>query len=544
MPLLRSRTVRSFDRLVLLLVALTAGCGTELGNGAASDRPSVVFLSLDTLSARHMSLYGYGRDTTPCIDRFAEDAVVFERCWANAPWTTPSYMSQFTGLHAASFNKPGELEEGESAWFLSPSHETLAEVLRGAGYHTAAFIDNPNVGAHLGFDQGFELFDDSAAERSIEDPEGGMLHIAPLALAWLDGLEPDERFFLFVQALDVHGPYLPHDDWKGTYRNAPATIVDRTVPIALGHDAILGAIPKYIADPIQAEGETELSVRALIDAYDEGIRGLDAALGSFFDALDERGLLDDAFVVISADHGESMVAHESYFDHQLLHGEELHVPLIVRPPGGLAGGRRVGQGVQLIDLYPTLIELAGASVSGVHGRSLARVWTGSTDDRRKEPPLVARGDFLDSRSIVVGNWKLIETNPTPNSGGVVGFLTTPRARRWIGARFPEFEGKVFGTAQLPASTLDGVDVTALFEEAKGELLGPFHALYDLNADPGESIDVSAQHPERVAELLARLDSESRRAEEARILDGASDANGETSPEMIEELRKLGYAEGE
>jgi arylsulfatase A-like enzyme len=490
-----------------------------------------------------MSLHGYERETTPRLDRFAEDAVVFEHCWANAPWTTPSYMSQFTGLYATSFRVPAEeREEDGPAWWLADAHLTLAERLAEAGYRTAAFVDNPNVAPEWGFGQGFELYDTSAAEIPVEDAAGGIRHLVPLALEWLDGLEEGERFFLFVQALDVHGPYLPDGEWKGLFAGAQSSVPDRRVPIALSHDGILGAIPKYIADPVQQEGETSLRVRPLVDAYDEEIRALDDCVGSFLEELGERGWLDETLVVFSADHGESLVEHDSYFDHQLVHGEDLHVPFVVRPPGGLAGGRRVATRVQLVDLLPTVLELSGLDVpGGLHGRSLAPLIQG---DSLPEVPIVAHGDYLESRSIVLDGWKLIESRPSPDAGGVTAFLTAPRTREWIAQRFPEYAGKVYNTHEMPPSIFEGTDPGALFEEASKELYGPFHELYRLERDPGELVDLAVREPQRVVELLERLDAESERAERARRQDARAQDQPVLSPEMLEELRKLGYVDGE
>ena len=497
-----------------------------------------MLVSIDTLSARHTSLHGYARPTTPGLDRLAQSAVVFERSWANAPWTTPSYMSQFTGLFAGSFRRPGKPAEGESPWAFADEHLTLAEALAGAGYRTAAFVDNLNAGPHLGLDQGFEVYDTSAAEIGLENPSGGIEHVAPMALAWLDALAEDERFFLFVQVLDVHGPYLAGlaaEDAHATIAADPSPVDERSVPVALAHDAILGAIPLYVAAPLMDEGDEALPVRPLVDAYDAGIRVTDAALARFVDALEARGLLDRSVLVVTADHGESMVEHESYFDHQLLHGEELHVPLLVRPPGGTTP-RRVTTDVQLVDLFPTLAELAGVTVPKRHGRSLVPALLGET---LAPAPIVAHGDFLASRSVLVDGWKLVETNPSLESAGLTGYLTTPRARAWIGARFPELAGKVFGTHEFLPEALEGADVGALYEESNASLRGPFRALYDLANDPGELVDRSAEHPERVRTLLEALDAAGARARAAFRDADATPLDDQTRAE----LQKLGYADG-
>ncbi len=516
------------------------------GNQKTHDRqlPPIIFISIDTLSARHTSLHGYPRETTPNLERLAESSVVFDRCTSNAPWTMPSYMSQFTGLYASTFSVRAEIqEEGESRWMLDAGHQTLAEVLAEGGYRTAAFIDNPNVDPAFGFDQGFQLFDGSAAEISITDRAGGFRHIAPRALAWLAELSPGEPYFLFVQALDVHGPYLPDEPWRGLFADDPLGDSTVTAPIALKHADIFGAIPFYIAAPLRHAGETELPVAPLVQAYDEGIRALDEDLGGFVRELEARGFLERAVLVVSADHGESLTQHDSFFDHQNLYQQDLHVPLVVRLPGGAADGshegRRISSAVQLVDLFPTLVELAGIDPLRlpVHGRSLVPLLRGEAFTER---PLFGYADLFDTRSITVDGWKLIESRPSISrmDGGIVPFLSHPRTRAWLGERFPEFRGKVFGTAGFPPSALESMDLHELWEEAQ-HLKGPFYELYDLRNDPDELHDLSREEPERVARLLEQLRTESDRAEAARRFDSRSSTT--LPPETLEELSKLGYA---
>ncbi|MFT5284230.1 MAG: arylsulfatase A-like enzyme [Planctomycetota bacterium] len=400
----------------LLCIALVSSCSAE----SDPERPSIVFISVDTLSARHTSLYGYERETTPGLDQLATSSVVFDRCWSNAPWTAPSYMSQFTGLQPASFRRPfGEDSEGD-LWSLAPEHEVLAELFQDAGYRTAGIVDNFNAGQLFGLERGFEYYDESAAKRGLDDVSGGIDHAAPLALEWLDALDPDEPFFLFLQVLDVHGPYLSGSKWKGEL--TASSIADRTAPVAVTKETMLSAIPKYTADPVLAEGQTRLSVIQLVDDYDRGIRSIDAALTDFVAELNSRDLLQKAWLVISADHGESMVEHESYFNHLLLHGEELHVPLIVRPPGGVEG-HRVGTNVQLVDLLPSFLDVGGLPhPKTLHGRSFLPAVLGQPLD---QVAAFAYGDFEESRSVIVGDWNLVETNPLVRSAGLAGFFSSP-----------------------------------------------------------------------------------------------------------------------
>ena len=520
-------------RIVVLLFGLL---GLSCERAAIAGRSSIVFVSVDTLAARHTSLHGYERPTTPGLDSLAERSVVFERCWANAPWTTPSYISQFTGLLPASFVAPGEPDPKTERWSLPPEHSVIAEVLLASGYRTAAFVDNPNAGALYELDRGFEYYDDSPSRIGLDQLDGGVELASALALEWLGELKSEEPFFLFLQVLDVHGPY--HSGAKWTGEMPRSSVVSRQVPISATNESILSAIPKYIADAETGASPASLPTGPILDDYDRGVRAMDDALTDFLTELGARGLLDRAWLFISADHGESMVEHDSYFNHQLLHGEELHVPLIIRPPGGTPA-RRVQSDVQLVDLFPTILEIAGvAPRAQLHGRSLLPAIQGAELDQR---PAFAFGDFEGSRSIVDNGWKLVETNPTLRSAGLVGFLSSKRGRGWIDRRFPDFEGKVFGTHELPIESIIGLGEAFFAKEAGPELFGPFRALYDLDSDPGELIDVSADHPEQLKRLLDLLDREEAKA---RALYIEYEPSREVAPELRDSLESLGYVSSE
>lgn len=361
----------------LTAVLLAAHCTLSCGNPTEREpRPSILFISIDTLSARHMSLYGYERETTPGLDRLALESVVFDRCWSNAPKTTPSYLSQFTGLLPESFRKQEQEDGGASLWTFSPKHPALAEVLRQNGYQTAAIIDNPNAGALHGLERGFDHYDDGPAQRGLEELDGGVDQVLPSAAQWLEQANADLPYFLFLQVLDVHGPYYSGAKWNEPF--APSELAGRTAPVAQSYGSILGAIPKYIAEPLAEPGQKELELEPIAQAYDRGVRAMDAAIAVFIEELDSNGALNNTWIVISADHGESMCEHDSYFNHQLLHGEELHVPLLIRPPGGTQA-RRIESDVQLVDLFPTMLDLAGIeSHHELHGRSLMQALKGAT----------------------------------------------------------------------------------------------------------------------------------------------------------------------
>lgn len=517
------------------LLLLATSCG-ETGPPpvALEDRPTVVFISVDTLTARHMSLYGYARETTPALEQFAQQATVFERCWANAPWTVPSYMSQFTGLNSAAFFNPSKT--GTADWILAlpEAHRTMAEYFQDAGYRTAAFIDNPNILADRGFDQGFDLFDDSATKLDHRHMGGGIDHITPLALDWLDQGPAGQPDFLFFQVLDVHGPYVSAGEFEGIFADTPSPVSSAMIPVALNDELIFGAIPHYIAQPVQEEGQLKVDRAILAEDYDEGIRAMDDALGKLLAQLEARGVLEDAVVIISADHGESMGEHDSYFSHVLNRGELLHVPLVIKLPGQTEG-RRVEGNAQLIDLLPTMLELADLpDPGGLHGQSLAASLEG---EKLESAPSLSFNWFRGSESIVDGDWKLLVTNPTLENSKFVGFLSAPRTRDWLLDYFPNSKGMVYGTPALPPSVIEKQDQKKLYLAMERELRGPYFDLYNIAEDPGELTNLAAQRPDLVESLWKRLQEvrDVARTRHIRV-----DKVKQLDAEAQAQLDKLGY----
>lgn len=516
----------------------------------APPRPPVVFISLDTFAARHTSLHGYPRETTPRLDAFAAGATVFERCLSNAAWTTPSYLSQFTGLLPSALrssrvqdrNPAPDGDVSWNDWFLADARWTLAEMLRGAGYRTAAFVDNPMVGRAYGVNQGFEVYDTSAMKREQHDVEGGIRALVPLALDWLDGLRPGQPFFLFVQANDCHGPYLPPPPFAGAFADdgLPADPPEAEVsPLA----KVSGMIPAFIAagGVEDAELPGRMATAPLVAAYDEEILLLDDGIGRLLDGLAARGLLDGALVVISADHGESMLEHGTYFGHTTPYDEVLHVPLVIRTPGGRGAGRRVPGTVQLVDLYPTLAELLGIPVRGyLHGRSLVPMLGGANPSPR---PVLSTEAMLRGAALDLDGWKLVHMVPLASQVEHV-LVSSPRARRWLADWIAR---QAPGTASdlPPLDVLEFLSAHApdkarqMLAEMRRDLSGAFHELYHVAEDPLELRDLVEEEPERAARLADLMAALRERAAEAR-LDVHPPPGFRLSQQELAELRALGY----
>jgi len=461
----------------LVLCLLTAAVGLLSCRGAApvatvvSPGANIVLVSIDTLRADHLSCYGYPRRTSPNIDGLASRSFVFERAYAQSHNTLVSHATLLTSLnpisHGATPRRP-----------IDAGILTLAEALEPRGYRRAAFTTHPPwLSRKMGFAQGFGRFrarDASAAELNGE------------VFAWLRTIrarrtEGDDRpFFLFVHYYDVHSdwderPYetRTHYDRKflgeydGGFQGCRA-------------GACASVLLSRVAGRPDLLSPEELEwVKAL---YDGGIAYTDHQVGGLLQQLRDLDLLDSSWIVVTSDHGEEFREHGRML-HSQPYEETARVPLVIRPPGGVAP-RRFGDLVGLVDLAPTLLEGVGLRApAAFEGRSLVPLM------ELKEPPSppifwVALGEPSDDRR--------------PNRIAV---------RR--------------GTHTLVAS------------EAFARL-----ELYEHDTDPTQREDVASERPGISGELR---DLAARFYEEQLERGRARDAGTATpSEEEIEKLRALGY----
>jgi arylsulfatase A-like enzyme len=291
----------------------------------------IILISLDTLRADHLSIYGYHRNTSPFIDAFAKESIVFENAVVQSTWTLPSHMSIMTSLYPA-FHGVKKADER-----LADDHLTLAELLQGGGYRTAAFTDGGWMRAVFGFDQGFDIYDDRG---------GGIAHILPRVKKWIDE-NKSEPFFLFIHCYDIHSPYNPPPPYTNIFHDF--TYHGHLTPSreTLG----LAAMNKLKVN--------DDDLRHFIALYDGGIRYTDKKIGEFLLYLQNSGLEDQSLIIITSDHGEAFKEHNSFLHWQLYYRPNLCVPLIMRIPNYPKKEIRIKELVQSIDLLPTILEIAG-----------------------------------------------------------------------------------------------------------------------------------------------------------------------------------------
>jgi arylsulfatase A-like enzyme len=396
---------------------------------AVEDGPNLLIIVLDTVRADHLGLYGSPRPTTPWLDAFARSATVFDAAVAASSFTLPSHATLFTGLYpeshgavvrddGVSLSELGLEDDWTPVQPLAQEAVTLAEIVADAGLETGAIAANvAYLSPYFALDQGFATYAVAAGGWYSWQPAGfvftrkllGKLAspgaywwfrsrvlgrgryylLAPevnrLALRWLEPRR-DQRFFLFLNYMDAHAPYLPHSDYRGLFPESDA-------PQILDRERTRPGDPDNLAESIGPMG----------DAYDAEIRYLDDHLGELFSRLDSWGVLDDTMVLIVGDHGESFGEHDE-MDHATgLHEPQLRVPLLLRFPGQTEG-RRVERRVHLVDVMPTLLDAMGLERP-------EDLQAGSLLDAERPLPVAAHlgpyGRDYSENAIYGDPWKLI-----------------------------------------------------------------------------------------------------------------------------------------
>jgi len=465
---------------------------------AASEKPNIVLLTIDALRADSLGVYGYKeKDISPHIDALAAKGVLFEQAIVQAPWTYPSFASMMTSHYPTELDLAGD--EFTSNW-VDERWVTLAEALHDAGYTTQAILTNPWLSSRFGLAQGFDGY--ARVDLSLDwdmmllrqswgrlPLVGTMLRVSKwwglgaVGRGWLTDATTvnyhvlrwlhrnrQEPFFLWVHYFDPHAPYEP-----------PPHLMPRDLGVSPERLSFLRRGRLQIGNTRLQPAEVE-ALRAL---YDAEIRCVDEGIGAVMEKLETLGLSERTVVVLTADHGEEFMEHGGFFHGFTLYDEQLRVPLIMA--GEPLGKVRpvVKSQVSLIDLMPTLLEIAGADAPpGMRGQSLLGLMR-STDD---EPP--ARPAFSE------------------------GLIRRPDCH---------------------SIRHQGFKVIHHLYQDKLEV-------YDLSADPGEQADLAAQSP-AVEPLIAALNAweeEVAAVAEKRRAEGRVMRSMDQSAGWQQRLRAGGY----
>ena len=507
---------------IALLVGATLGAAALAWRGGvgavpaptvatSADAPNVVLILLDTLRRDHLSGEGYARPTTPALDELAGRGARFPSLVSTSCYTKPAVASLLTSLY------PSGHRVGHLRTVLSEDRVTLAEAFHAGGWRTAKFVSNTIIGPEFGFAQGTERFVTLPTElvpktklgyalfrltepgretpglvriaallRRLERRLGGGHGAGVLSLPAPEVIEAFERwqgtlgddpFFAYLHFMEPHAPYRP-----------PADVAERFAapdePFRAEHPSTIGLFLPFS----HAAALPDAARRGMIRAYDAEIAGLDRALAPLLEELARPAANGRPTVVaVTSDHGEEFYEHGGWGHGQSLYGELLRVPFLLAGPG-VPPGVLVDRPVQLVDIAPTLLELAGAPVPGeMAGRSLvgalraAAAGAATDPEPRDELSEIVYGETYWARGLRSGRWKIL--------------------------------------------------VARLGEQESVQL-------FDVESDPDETHDLAAAEPDRTAAMRARLEA---RVAEASLPGG----KGETAafdPVTAERLKALGYVD--
>jgi arylsulfatase A-like enzyme len=460
--------------------------------------PNVLLIVLDTVRADHLSCYGYHRQTTPHIDEFAKSARLYRNVLSPSIWTLPSHASLFTGLpasvHGANWPDP----------YLRPQFDSLPAQLRNLGYQTVGLSCNGGfINARRGFDRGFDLF------WNPKDRAKGFSHLLARELGvrrehddfwssatsmhrrlgkWFaEDYRPDRPFFIFMNYIEAHYPYVP--PIPAPVWSTPAAWRNRgSVPV--------GKMMEY-----SFAGSNPLTQKEIVEMqtlYDEEIVYLDRKIQELLVFLRSSGLDESTLIILTSDHGEHFGEHHQ-LEHWLWVYEPLvRVPLIVRNPGHFPPGIE-SRLVQSHDIYPTILKLAGSS------------W---------EPK-----PAHNCRSL------LEQERPEPRFG------VTEMLMPWLDPivemqhRFPEID--ILRLAEPVRAVQVGEEKLIMYSDGRTEL---FH----IAMDPGETKNLAGEKPETVRTLAGRLSDWLGSFDHYRHMPGPPANNMKITSREMKALKALGY----
>lgn len=512
-PNARPAFTRRYPFRWLTLAAVVVGvCPIACGDGCRSDdvdvNVNVLLISIDTLRADRLNAYGYrAHEVSPHIDALAEDGILFEQNITASPWTTPAHMSLLTSLNpsahgvTASFRtlRKGVIGGAEYPR-LAADETTLAEELAAARYATAAFTAGGTVDPSIGFDQGFDSYDTSMLKLADDN-------MAQL-FRWLEE-RGDQPWFMFWHTFEVHAPYGRTRFLKGTLPDPVIENLDTGLERVLDSIRNGSPISRHVmrrhAETVQLlkrNGAYTPEVCELL--YLGGIAWVDDWIGRLVAKLREEGLYDNTLIVLTSDHGEEFAEHHAgaFYDRHghSLYEELVHVPLIVKLPKQAWAGTRVSEITRLIDIMPTILDVAGVSPTStrMQGETLRPLWESPESARKRVAFIEALAGSTEAKGMRSATRKYISS--------------------------------------VPASVVS--------EHGRAHLPTPPEAemLFDLERDPKELRNLLAQDPKPTAtdvEEAGAMLIDLRRVLADRV--GVPE-QGVVDAQTIEQLKALGYIE--
>ena len=424
--------------LILRLEKSPAARLEKLWSESDVEKPNVILLTLDTLRADHLACYGYPDVRTPNLDSLARRGVLFEQAATNSPLTLPAHCSILTGMYPTYH---GVRINGNTA--LNEEQMTIAEVLSAQGYQCGAFIGAFVLDGRWGLKQGFQHYDDQFDLKKYKHIDLGAVQrpgneVIDAALDWLDE-QKSTPFFAWIHLYDPHTPYEPPEPYLSEY-----------------------------------------GPRGLAGLYDGEIAFMDEQIGRCLSWLEDNGLDESTILILVGDHGEGLGSHGEGTHGYFIYDYAIHVPLIIVTPFEVLGGVRVSSQVRVVDIFPTLMEIAAVTLPAeTHGRSLLPLMFRP----QKEEDRFAYAESM-SPNLQFG-WSSLHSLRTTQ----YKYIDTPKAE-----------------------------------------------LFDLTRDPGEQTNLLRQYPDIAREMKDTLDRLMEETSRGAPTPQAANLDKET----IEKLSALGY----
>ncbi|MBM7563229.1 sulfatase family protein [Paenibacillus sacheonensis] len=363
----------------------------------SAKKPNLILFGIDSLRRDHMSGYGYGKLTTPYIDRLASEGVLFEQHFSPSIPTTPAYASMLTGHDVFGTDVVALRHEGP----LGSHVKTLPEVLEENGYNTTCvgFTGNPSS-------RGFQTYLNFESwlpdEKTGRTPKAENLN--DVAVPELERLAADDKpFFLFLRHMDPHSPYLPPQPFDRMFYGK-----DEKDPSNTSMEPVYNFRP--FGDFLKSWIGEEVTDQEYVTAqYDGSVAYMDICMQTIFTKLADMGIEDETLIVITADHGETLYEHDCFFDHHGLYDNTLVVPLIFKFPGRVPAGKRVESVSVIADIMPTVLSLLDIdNGQSFDGRNLVPFMNGQSQPSDEKTELyITECTWMRKHGWRTPEWKLI-----------------------------------------------------------------------------------------------------------------------------------------
>lgn len=363
--MLKMKTIIRKYKFVIGFACITVIVGFYLIYPSNFKKPNIILIVVDSLRPDHLGCYGYYRNTSPNLDFFSREAVIFKNAFAPSSWTVPSVASFITSSYPSEHEMFKTMSYSPNGIYMNPSKISLAELLKKNGYVTRLVTDMPALFLISGITRGFDSF----ISAGFNNP--GMT--TESSINWIKQ-NKNRKFFIFVHYFGTHFPYFPN---LANQIKEPLRKDDIFIPLK-DDDNIFATISKNARD------DNISSLNHYINNYDGKILYVDKQIGGFLQNIKALNLEKNTIIIITSDHGEGFGEHYLYCEHgYILYDEIIKVPLIIKFPDKWFNKRIIMNPVDLLDLVPTILDYLNIKGFSCRGISLMSLIKGSLDSKNR-----------------------------------------------------------------------------------------------------------------------------------------------------------------